>query len=271
MAIVSDEAYVLRSLRYGETSRIVDVFGRRHGRLHLIAKGARDPKSPFGAALEELTEIEISFYLKPNRELHFLRQATILGAPLGLLTRPRRYHLASAAAEFIRRVLTEADPAPSVYALLGDFLARLEQTEQEPCGDGGLKAFQLRAVALLGYAPQLGACVGCGAAITAPAGFAVAEGGVHCARCRSAGESLALSPGAWLRLRRLTGAAPPAATATAGPAPGRGPAESEQAEARQVARVIEAFLRYHVPRYEGLRALRSLGDWMQLRRDRAQE
>lgn len=44
--------FVLHSRSYLESSLILDIFSREHGRLHLIAKGAKREKSPFSGLLQ---------------------------------------------------------------------------------------------------------------------------------------------------------------------------------------------------------------------------
>ena len=43
----SDECFLLHQRAYGETSLIIDVFTKRDGKISLIAKGAKKPKSKF--------------------------------------------------------------------------------------------------------------------------------------------------------------------------------------------------------------------------------
>jgi DNA repair protein RecO (recombination protein O) len=251
VAIVEDEALILRVMRYGETSRIVVALGRRHGKVHLLAKGARDPKSPFGAALELASRSQIIFYLKKSRDLHLVRSAAVIDPGLGLLVQPRTYHLACAALEFALKVLPDEDPCPEIHDLLCDYLAALARPGGPDAGDGGLKGLQLRTVALLGYSPELAACVYCRAPIETPGGFDVGEGGVLCGRCVPQGERLPLGREALGRLRALAGGLP---------VQGEPPREVE----REMTRAIESFLRFHLPNYPGLRALKSLADWVQL-------
>ena len=44
--------FILHSRSYLESSLIVDIFSREHGRCHLIAKGAKREKSPFSGLLQ---------------------------------------------------------------------------------------------------------------------------------------------------------------------------------------------------------------------------
>jgi DNA repair protein RecO (recombination protein O) len=255
VAIVEDEALILRAMRFRETSRIVIALTPRYGKVHLLAKGAREVRSRFGGSLEILTRAQLVFYLKKTRELHLLHRATVETPYLALLARPRDYHLACAAAEFVHCALADEDPQPEVYRELAAFLDARNRAPGSGGADGGLRGLQLRVATLLGYAPQLEVCAHCGRALESPAAFGVAEGGVLCPRCPAGGEALALSPAALLRLRRLM-ARDPAETAPPDPA--------DATVDRQVGRIVESFLRYHMTGYAGLRSLRCFADWRQI-------
>ena len=59
MNTVSDLALVLHSIAWRETSLIVEVFTRHHGRLGLIAKGARRPRSALRGLLQPFQPLEV--------------------------------------------------------------------------------------------------------------------------------------------------------------------------------------------------------------------
>src|SRR5436309_223798 len=77
MAIVQTEALVVRSYRLGETSLIVSLFTRDHGLLRCVAKGARGPKSRFGASLEPGVRVSAVPYRKLTRDLQLLSKTDI--------------------------------------------------------------------------------------------------------------------------------------------------------------------------------------------------
>jgi DNA repair protein RecO (recombination protein O) len=281
LAIVEDEALVLRSMRYRETSRIATLLTRRFGKVAVIAKAAREMRSPFGGALEILTCSRVIFYLKKNRQLHLLKSASLERAYWGVLTRPATYHLACAALEFVHKVVPDEDPCPEVYETLAQFLGECDQGSTrgwEPAGRGAVdeqmqadprdsqdrgrmhfKVFQLRVVSLLGYTPQITDCARCGGSLEAVGGFGVAEGGLLCRACAREGDVLPISAPALQALRAL------ALDSRVG---GR-PAGALPAADREVARIVEAFLRYHLTGYQGLRSLKSLADWGRIRKSGA--
>ncbi len=75
--IVSTDAIVLRSMKYGETSKIVTLYSQKFGKIKVIAKGARGAKSRFGASLEPMTHSSVILYKKEERELNLLSKSEI--------------------------------------------------------------------------------------------------------------------------------------------------------------------------------------------------
>ena len=56
-----EPAYVLHSREYRDTSRILDVFTARHGRITLFARGARGPKSKLASLLMPFRPLLVSW------------------------------------------------------------------------------------------------------------------------------------------------------------------------------------------------------------------
>jgi len=64
-------AFVLHSYPFRETSLIIDVFSRRHGRLAIVARGARRPKSGLRGVLMNFQPLLLSWFGKGEvRTLH---------------------------------------------------------------------------------------------------------------------------------------------------------------------------------------------------------
>ena len=75
--IVSTDAIVLRSMKYGETSKIVTLYSKKFGKIRVMAKGARSAKSKFGASLEPMMHSSIILYKKEQRDLHLLSKSEL--------------------------------------------------------------------------------------------------------------------------------------------------------------------------------------------------
>lgn len=61
LRVVNQPGFVLHAWPYRETSLIVDVFTRDHGRMALVAKGAKRPHSALRAVLQHFLPISLSW------------------------------------------------------------------------------------------------------------------------------------------------------------------------------------------------------------------
>jgi DNA repair protein RecO (recombination protein O) len=69
--IQNEHAFVLHSYPFRETSLILDVFSRQHGRLPVMARGARRPRSALRGVLMNFQPLQLSWFGKGEvRTLH---------------------------------------------------------------------------------------------------------------------------------------------------------------------------------------------------------
>lgn len=80
MTVIKTEALVLKSIPFKETSNIVRLYTKKHGKVSIIAKGARRLKSPFRGYLEPLSYVEVIYYHKPTREIQILSKIEFIKA-----------------------------------------------------------------------------------------------------------------------------------------------------------------------------------------------
>ncbi len=66
MRVNKEDCFVLRTLPYSESSLIVDMFTRHHGRINLLAKGARRAKSKFRGLIRPFQRLVASWSGKGN-------------------------------------------------------------------------------------------------------------------------------------------------------------------------------------------------------------
>jgi DNA repair protein RecO (recombination protein O) len=151
--IIRTEAVVLRSLNYGETSQIVTLLTRDKGKVGVMAKGARRPKSQFGATLQPMAYTQVVFYYKPTRELQILSESSHVESFHELRRSLTPITVGLRVVELIDALMEEEDPQPEVFALTVAALRRLNRTEARA---PNLWPFvQLRLARLLGIAPAI--------------------------------------------------------------------------------------------------------------------
>ena len=116
MRILAQPAYVLHARAWRETSLLVEVLTRDHGRVGLVARGLSGPKKhALRAALQPLQSLRIDFL--PRGELARLLQAEAQDAA-PLLTGDRLM-AAFYVNELMLRLLPRGDVSPELFALYG--------------------------------------------------------------------------------------------------------------------------------------------------------
>ena len=108
--IAHEPAYVLHRYDWSESSLILEVFTRHHGRTALVAKGAKRPTSNFRPVLLPLQPLQVVYTLSVDGDagIHTLKGADWVGGhvmPVGdaLLS---GYYLN----ELLMRLLARDDP-----------------------------------------------------------------------------------------------------------------------------------------------------------------
>ncbi len=247
MALTTTEGVVLKTYALGDTSLIVVVYSRDLGLVKLVAKGARKSPNRFGFALQPLSRSRLVIYHKPDRDLHLVSQAEVLTATGSAITDLARLTHAQAAIELVDRLVWGEEPHAELYALL---VETLEATTVAPAASlsAVTLAFELKTASVLGYRPRLDACAECGGAPSARRLFSPARGGLLCDRC-AMGEPgvVILSADALAGLTLLL--TRPVVDA------GR---SLEVQRAGEILKTVEAFLRHHFQRFQGLRSLELL-------------
>jgi DNA repair protein RecO (recombination protein O) len=185
--IVKTEAVILRSMRYRETSKIVTVFSRKFGKLRGIAKGARGPKSKFGAALEPMTFVSMVLYKHERRELHTISECEIVKLFPRLHADLNKINLGLIVVEFVEATVPEGEPSEAVFALLVEVLNELDLATKNI--ENVLYFFRLQILDLLGFRPTLHCCIRCRKKLVdiapeeAAVSFEPRAGGVLCRNC----------------------------------------------------------------------------------------
>src|SRR5919202_3788624 len=187
MAVYRSKGIVLRSIRYGEADRILDLYTQDAGLVSTIAKGIRRIKSRFGGRLEPLSCVDFLAY--EGRTLDTVTEVEVLRSFHSVRENLKRLEVAGGMVATIRALSGGDEADRRVFNLLYHALDTLESRESgfEAVGE----AFSLKLSILAGYTPRLDACVACERGLDGAAGeailyFAPNLGGVLCADCRAA-------------------------------------------------------------------------------------
>lgn len=148
--IADEPAYVLHRYDWSETSLILEVFSRHHGRVALVAKGAKRPSSSFRPVLLPLQPLSLAF--GGDGDIRTLKSAEWVGGhvmPTGeaLLS---GYYLN----ELLMRLTARDDPYPHLFDEYAAAVRLLASGEPDAL-QWALRGFELLLLKAMGLLPAL--------------------------------------------------------------------------------------------------------------------
>ena len=182
--IIKTKAFVLRTRPFKESSLFASVLTKKNGRVEILAKGCRRPKSKLCGTLEVFNLDEIIYHKRESKDVYTLSDAVIINDFSKIRAHPHTTNAAMVLCEFFAKTLPQEEKNTEAFALLRDFLNTLEKTEHSHARYLALY-YVLKALSGAGVQPHLENCVKCHRAINYDAkriDFSVAAGGVVCER-----------------------------------------------------------------------------------------
>lgn len=180
--IIKTRAIVLKTTPFKESSLITSLLTDRHGKIKVIAKGIRRPKSKFCGALEPFSLDEIIFYKREFKEMYTLSDAFIVDDFEDVRARPERVHAAMILCEFFDKTLPSEEHDDESFLLLLEFLKKLRKTDETEV-KSIVFTYLFRVLSGAGVRPHLDNCVRCHTAINyqdKKIDFSINAGGLVC-------------------------------------------------------------------------------------------
>ena len=141
----NEPAFVLHSYPFRETSLILDVFSRSHGRLAIVARGARRPRSSLRGVLLNFQPLLLSWFGKG--EVHTLHSAEWQGG------QPYLQGTALMCGFYLNELLLNLLARDDPHQQLFDYYrATLQRLAQETDHAATLRCFEKHMLQELGYA-----------------------------------------------------------------------------------------------------------------------
>lgn len=144
MRVSGEEAYVLHHHEYGETSLLLEMFTRQHGRLGLMAKGVRRPRSPLRAVLIPFQPLVISFSGRGELPTISAAESVLAAAPLAGTALVCGLYLN----ELLLRLLHRHDPHERLFV---SYIEALTQLTGNARPEHALRIFEKRMLDEIGY------------------------------------------------------------------------------------------------------------------------
>jgi DNA repair protein RecO (recombination protein O) len=146
--VQNEPAWLLHHRPFRDSSRILDVLSRDHGRLSLVARGSRSAKSKLKGVLRPFLPLQLSWVIRTD--LGTLTGAEMGGAPISLSgdALMSGYYVN----ELILSLMHRHDAQPEVFEAYSAAIIALN-AEQDVSAT--LRRFEIELLRLLGYALNL--------------------------------------------------------------------------------------------------------------------
>jgi len=242
--IVTTDAIVLQTRRFRESSKIVTLYTREHGKMAVIARGVVQPKSKYGAALQPMAFLSTVIYRKEGRDLQNITIAEPIERFAVVNGSLERMTAGLTIVELVNASMHDEDRNDHLFETL---VASLRALNHPDTDEASVQLwFMIRLALLLGYAIRTEECGVCDEPLEGEremVPYSLSIGAPLCAEHQESIAYRAMSRPAFTLLRMLCVSEIEEA-AMISPAP-HAAAELNDA--------LNAFIRFHV---EGLRRLK---------------
>jgi DNA repair protein RecO (recombination protein O) len=175
---------ILRTYDFGESSMILVVLTREHGKMRMMAKGAKKQRSSFAGVLQTGKIGDIVFYHRQERGLQLLKEFSADETP-GVVTEDFvKLCLFQAGLELIDASVVDRESDMDTFDILETFKTRLFASPAPWFIFFTLEVKMLRA---LGVLPPFEVCARCGSDLAGDGSVHPASGVVTCRRCTMEG------------------------------------------------------------------------------------
>jgi DNA repair protein RecO (recombination protein O) len=141
-------AYILHHRPYRDTSRILEVLTRDHGRLSLFARGVRGPKAKLASALQPFQLLLLSWSGRGEASQLTGAESAEHDPPLPASSLMASFYLN----ELLLKLTTRHDPQPTLF---DDYRQTVESLRRSAPLEATLRIFEKRLLDALGYGLDL--------------------------------------------------------------------------------------------------------------------
>ena len=146
--VQNEPVWLLHHRDYQDSSRILELLSRNHGRLSVVARGSRSARSRLKGILRPFLPLHVSWVSRTD--LGTLTGAELRGAPISLYGDAllSGYY----ANELLLHLLHRHDPQPEIFRVYGSAIESLSGGQDI---NAKLRTFEMELLRLLGYALNL--------------------------------------------------------------------------------------------------------------------
>jgi hypothetical protein len=125
---IETNAFVIKQMRYNETSKIINLFSEELGIFSALVKGVRNCKSKYSGVYELFNKIKIQFHKKENISLQKIYKAELLNSYGEFRDDLDRIEIGFRSLELIGGILNDFDKNSEIYLIFEKFLRLLNKS-----------------------------------------------------------------------------------------------------------------------------------------------
>jgi DNA repair protein RecO (recombination protein O) len=158
MGYVKVKGLVIKEVNVGDADKIITIFTKQRGRISASARGARRPKSRLAGGTQLLGYND--YVLFTGKELYSVNSCEVIESFYEIRNDIVKLTYAAHILDILLDTLQENQAAPRTLQLLLNSFHYLSKGDKDPALIA--RIFELRYLALAGYAPIVNCCAVCG-------------------------------------------------------------------------------------------------------------
>lgn len=180
--MLKTEGIVIGETRYKDTSKIINLYTRKLGKVSVMAQGAIKPKSQLLATTQPFSYSE--FQLRKGRNFYYILQADLLDSFYPIRDSMERIGYGFYMLELLSKSTPDEEENEKLFLLLKNGLKVLSSLDKDFLKY--IVAYELKYISFLGYRPYIDRCVVCNEELKDKKDnmkFSKNLGGVLCPNC----------------------------------------------------------------------------------------
>lgn len=179
--MIKTEGIVLGEMKYKETSKILNVYTKKLGKISVMAQGAYKPKSQLISTTQPFSYCE--FNLQKGRNFYYISNSDLIDSFYSIRDNMERIVYGFYILELIEKSTPDEEENEKLFLLLEKGLNVLSSLNNDYLKF--IVAYELKFVSFLGYRPNINNCVVCEGGLSESIKFSKVLGGVLCSNCFS--------------------------------------------------------------------------------------
>ena len=153
--ITSTEGIILRTISFRSSSIIATVLTQEHGKIGILAKGAKNQKSKLGGKLRVGNIVEVVYYYKESRSIQILKEIDYAVKTFNNHSNMAKMAVATMTLELISQLVQDGEQNNQIYQFSTRFLTWLNDMQGDPTGIFAYNQIQLADIMGIGLALKI--------------------------------------------------------------------------------------------------------------------